>query len=66
MNDARRYFGILMYRGEPIIRAFGLSDRVPCSMDTKISEANPEYWRQRISEKTLAKDIERYSGNGDS
>jgi hypothetical protein len=57
---------ILVYwmdRGEPIIRAYGVSDRIPCCMDTKISEANPKYWRQRISEETVAKDTERDTGS---
>ena len=51
--------------GKQIVGAFGVSNRVPFSMDTKISEANPEFWRERISEESMAKDTERNSGSGD-
>ena len=52
--------------GKQIVRAFGVSNRIPCGVDTKISEANPEFWRERISEEDMAKDTERNSGSGDN
>ena len=33
-------------------------------MDTKISEANPEFWRRRISREAMAKNHERNAGSG--
>ena len=62
MNDTRRYFGILINCGEQTIRAFGIQDRIPCCVDTKISEANPEFGRQRISTKAMAEDTESNAG----
>jgi hypothetical protein len=49
----------LMNSGKQIIRAFGISDRIPCGMDTKISEANPESGREGIPCADMAKATER-------
>jgi len=49
----------LMNRGKQVIRAFGISDRIPCGMDTKISEANPESWSERTSWDLLAEYTKR-------
>ena len=38
----------LMNHGKQIIGAFGISDRIPCGMGSKISEAGPESWREGI------------------
>ena len=45
-----------MDRGKQVIRAFGISNRIPCGMDTKISEANPESWGERIPSEDMAED----------
>jgi hypothetical protein len=66
VNDAQRYFGILMHCGKQVVMAFGIANRIPCGLDTEISEENPEFWRRRISERALAKDIERNSGSGNT
>jgi hypothetical protein len=55
----------LMDSGKQIIRAYGISNRIPCGMDTKISEANPESWREGIPNANVAKDIERHARGGD-
>ena len=46
--DPEIFWYRLMNSGKQTIRAFGISDRIPCSVDTKISEANPEFWCERI------------------
>ena len=55
----------LMNHGKQIIGAFGISNRIPCGMDTKISEADPESWSEGIPNANLAEGIERYAWGGD-
>ena len=55
----------LMDSGKQSIRAYGISNRIPCGMDTKISEADPESWREGIPWANVAKDIERHAWGGD-
>ena len=55
----------LMNHGKQIIRAFGISNRIPCSMDTKISEADPESWGEGIPFANLAEDTAGDAWGGD-
>ncbi len=55
----------LMKNGEQIIRALGIQDRIPCSVDTKISEENPESWSERIPNANMAEDTEGHARSGD-
>ena len=55
----------LMNRGQQTIGAFGISDRVPCGMDTKISEADSESWSEGIPHADMAEGIERHARGRD-
>jgi hypothetical protein len=55
----------LMDRGKSTVRAFGISNRIPCGVDTKISEANPESWGEGIPHANVAKGVERDAWGGD-
>jgi S1-C subfamily serine protease len=55
----------LMNCGTQIIGALGISNRIPCGMDTKISEADPESWCEGIPYTSMAEDTERHAGGGD-
>ena len=43
------FWYILMKSGEQIIRTYSISDRIPCGVDSKISEENPESGSEGIS-----------------
>jgi hypothetical protein len=49
----------LMNHGKQIIGALGIPHRIPCGMDTKISEADPESWSEGIPYADMAEGIER-------
>src|SRR5664279_175730 len=55
----------LMNSGKQIIRAYGISNGIPCGMDTKISEAHPESWDERIPYANMAEDTEADARCGD-
>jgi hypothetical protein len=55
----------LMNHGKQIIGALGIPHRIPCGMDTKISEADPESWGEGIPYANMAEDIEGDAGGGD-
>ncbi len=59
--DPEIFWYKLMNYGEQIIRALGIQDRVPCSLDTKISEENPESWSEGVPHTNMAEDTERYA-----
>ena len=55
----------LMNRGKQTVRALGISNRIPCGVDTKISEADPESWSEGIPYADMAEGIERDARGGD-
>jgi len=59
------YWYKLMNRGKQTVGAYGISNRIPCGMDTKILEADPESWRGGIPNAVMAKDTERDAGGRD-
>jgi hypothetical protein len=63
--DPEIFWYKLMNSGKQIIRAFGISNGIPCGMDTKISEAHPESWDERIPYATMAEDTEADARCGD-
>ena len=52
--------------GGQTIRAFGISDGIPYSMDTEISISRPEYWSEGVFGKTFSEGNERITGMRDS
>ena len=46
--DPEIFWYRLMNSGKQTIRALSISNRIPCGMDTKISEENPESWCEGI------------------
>ena len=55
----------LMNRGKQTVRALGISNRITCGVDTKISEADPESWSEGIPHADMAERIERYARGRD-
>ncbi len=52
--------------GDEILWAWGIQNRISCSVDTKISAQDPESWGERIHKQTFSQDTARNAGSRDT